>query len=185
MPHRHNKQGLMSTPEIGPWKRFLLITATACTAAGGSLAGPGPQEAKVSRWWWDSQRGTDVTRLTDKNFDDFVASKDFVMVEFFLPNCEPCSKLAPVYDRIASTLLSSRNDIAFGRVNCGKDQSFRGPTPEEIDNGIDSPGYDPERDDDQLVDGQIVCDWYGMPEDVPLPAVVRFCYDFALCLDNS
>eukprot|EP01052_Picozoa_sp_SAG31_P055444 SAG31_NODE_15310_length_761_cov_0.880665_1_plen_111_part_01 len=77
---------------------------------------------RVTRWWWDLH-SPKVTTLNDKTFDDFIARKDFTMVEFFLPTCKHCNEFSTSYNRLATTLTSERQDVQFAKVNCGKDQS--------------------------------------------------------------
>jgi hypothetical protein len=44
-----------------------------------------------------------------------------------------CNSIAPIYNRIATSMKTERRDIEFARVNCGKDQSVRPPTAVEME----------------------------------------------------
>jgi hypothetical protein len=99
-------------------------------------AGAAEPEERVDRWWWDA-KSPSVTTLNEKNFDDFSASSNFVVVEFYLPEGDPehsvpSRKFAPVYEKLAKDLSAARDDISFGRVNCGSDQSQQWPPGDEI-----------------------------------------------------
>ncbi|PNI99996.1 PDIA4 isoform 3, partial [Pan troglodytes] len=45
-----------------------------------------------------------VLVLNDANFDNFVADKDTVLLEFYAPWCGHCKQFAPEYEKIANIL---------------------------------------------------------------------------------
>ncbi|KAI1866135.1 uncharacterized protein JN550_007824 [Neoarthrinium moseri] len=59
---------------------------------------------------------SDVTQLKKDTFDDFVASNDLVLAEFFAPWCGHCKALAPEYEE-AATSLKEKN-IQLVKVDC-------------------------------------------------------------------
>ncbi|KNE72352.1 protein disulfide-isomerase domain [Allomyces macrogynus ATCC 38327] len=66
---------------------------------------------------------TNLIPLTSKNFDDKVKSGTW-MIEFFAPWCPHCKKLAPKYEKLATTALPWRaeHDFYVARVDCVADQ---------------------------------------------------------------
>ncbi|ORY65961.1 protein disulfide isomerase [Pseudomassariella vexata] len=59
---------------------------------------------------------SDVAQLKKDTFDDFVASNDLVLAEFFAPWCGHCKALAPEYEEAATTL--KEKDIRLVKVDC-------------------------------------------------------------------
>jgi protein disulfide-isomerase A1 len=58
---------------------------------------------------------THVLHLNEDNFDSTVAAHTLLLIEFFAPWCGHCKKLAPEYERAASTLY---NEIPLASVDC-------------------------------------------------------------------
>ncbi|OBS64550.1 hypothetical protein A6R68_06901 [Neotoma lepida] len=58
-----------------------------------------------------------VLVLNDANFDNFVADKDTVLLEFYAPWCGHCKQFAPEYEKIASTLKDNDPPIAVAKID--------------------------------------------------------------------
>ena len=52
--------------------------------------------------------------VTDSNFDDFVKSKGYALVDCWAPWCKPCVRMGPIIEGLAQI---SKDDIAVGKLN--------------------------------------------------------------------
>ena len=52
--------------------------------------------------------------VTDSNFDEFVKSKGFAVVDCWAPWCKPCVRMGPIIEGLAKI---SQEDIAVGKLN--------------------------------------------------------------------
>ncbi len=55
-----------------------------------------------------------AVKVTDENFNDFVKSKGFALVDCWAPWCKPCLRMGPVIEKLAEI---SQDDIAVGKLN--------------------------------------------------------------------
>lgn len=58
-----------------------------------------------------------VVILTDKNFDEFISSHEYVLVEFYAPWCGHCKKLAPEYSQAAQQLSQHTPYVPLAKVD--------------------------------------------------------------------
>lgn len=61
-----------------------------------------------------------TVELTKANFQDIVASNDFVIIDFWAPWCGPCRNFAPIYEAASE----QHADIVFGKVNTEEEQEL-------------------------------------------------------------
>ncbi len=52
--------------------------------------------------------------VTDSNFDEFVKSKGYALVDCWAPWCKPCVRMGPIIEGLAKL---SKDDIAVGKLN--------------------------------------------------------------------
>ncbi|XP_032617960.1 protein disulfide-isomerase A4 isoform X3 [Hylobates moloch] len=58
-----------------------------------------------------------VLVLSDANFDNFVADKDTVLLEFYAPWCGHCKQFAPEYEKIANILKDNDPPIPVAKID--------------------------------------------------------------------
>lgn len=55
-----------------------------------------------------------AAKVTDENFNEFIKSKGYALVDCWAPWCKPCLRMGPVIERLAEI---SQDDIAVGKLN--------------------------------------------------------------------
>ena len=55
-----------------------------------------------------------AAKVTDNDFNKFIKSKDYALVECWAPWCKPCLRMGPVIEELAKI---SQDDIAVGKLN--------------------------------------------------------------------
>ncbi|KAJ2513808.1 protein disulfide-isomerase precursor [Coemansia sp. RSA 1939] len=90
--------------------RFMLYTVAAF-AASGSFA-----------YAEEDAGSSDVVVLNTDNFKEWVAGQNLALVEFYAPWCGHCKSLAPIYEKVATTLKDE--GISLAKVDCTEEQSL-------------------------------------------------------------
>lgn len=95
--------------------------------------------AALSLWTISASEGADaaeskeyVLTLDHSNFSDTISKHDFVVVEFYAPWCGHCKKLAPEYEKAASTLHSHDPSIVLAKVDASEESNREFATLYEI-----------------------------------------------------
>ncbi len=55
-----------------------------------------------------------AAKVTDNDFNEFIKSKDYALVDCWAPWCKPCLRTGPVIEELAKI---SQDDIAVGKLN--------------------------------------------------------------------
>ena len=55
-----------------------------------------------------------AAKVTDNDFNEFIKSKDYALVDCWAPWCKPCLRMGPVIEALAKI---SQDDIAVGKLN--------------------------------------------------------------------
>jgi len=64
---------------------------------------------------------SDVLELGDSNFASELADVDLALVKFYAPWCGHCKRLAPEFDKAATTLLTDDTPVSLVKVDCTAD----------------------------------------------------------------
>lgn len=102
--------------------------------------------------------GSDVIELTDTDFDSKIGTFSTALVEFFAPWCGHCKKLAPEYEKAATSLKKSGSSIALIKVDCTANTAVCGkydvsgyPTLKIFQGGEKTKDYDGPRQSDGII----------------------------------
>jgi len=68
----------------------------------------------------------DVVQLTDSNFDSKVAAEPLSLVKFYAPWCGHCKKIAPEFEKAATTLKANDPPVALFEIDCTDNQKSCG-----------------------------------------------------------
>lgn len=70
-------------------------------------------------------RNTAVLTLSERSFDQALSEHEIILVKFYAPWCGHCKKLAPDYERAATTLRNAGISVALAKIDATTE---RGPT---------------------------------------------------------
>ena len=106
-----------------------------------------------------AEEGEDVLILTDANYADAMANNEFLFVKFYAPWCGHCKRLAPDWDKAATTLKEKGSKAAIGKMDCtvekdtcGKNEVRGYPTLKFFANGELVEKYAGKRTAEDIVD---------------------------------
>lgn len=63
-------------------------------------------------------QASDVLELTDADFAETVSQHKIMLVKFYAPWCGHCKRLAPEFDKAASTLLQNDPPVTLAKLDC-------------------------------------------------------------------
>jgi protein disulfide-isomerase A1 len=72
----------------------------------------------------DVKEEDDVAVLNQDNFDEFIRSNKFVLVEYYSPGCGHCVQLAPIYAKAAKKLKASGCPAKLAKVDATKNSAL-------------------------------------------------------------
>ena len=96
------KKGVMIEPLVGLRPKQDIL---AYMAASGMVAAPKKEEGGEEHF---------AAMVTDTDFDEFVRSKGYALVDCWAPWCKPCVRMGPIIEGLAKI---SKDDIAVGKLN--------------------------------------------------------------------
>ena len=96
------KKGVMLEPLVGLRPKQDIL---AYMAASGMIDAPKKEDGGEEHF---------AAMVTDSNFDEFVKSKGYALVDCWAPWCKPCVRMGPVIEGLAKI---SQDDIAVGKLN--------------------------------------------------------------------
>jgi len=101
---------------------------------------------------------SDVLVFTDSDFETKVKQYDVLLAEFYAPWCGHCKRLAPEYEKAATTLLKNEPPVALVKVDCTVETKICGkygvsgyPTLKIFKNGEFAEDYNGPREADGIV----------------------------------
>ena len=96
------KKGVLLEPLVGLRPKQDIL---AYMAASGLIDAPKKEEGGEEHF---------AAMVTDSNFDEFVKSKGYALVDCWAPWCKPCVRMGPIIEGLAKI---SQDDIAVGKLN--------------------------------------------------------------------
>ena len=96
------KKGVLLEPLVGLRPKQDIL---AYMAASGMIDAPKKEEGGEEHF---------AAMVTDSNFDEFVKSKGYALVDCWAPWCKPCVRMGPIIEGLAKI---SQDDIAVGKLN--------------------------------------------------------------------
>ena len=56
--------------------------------------------------------------LTDANYEDALKENPFIFIKFYAPWCGHCKRLAPDWEKAATTLKERGSSVAIAKMDC-------------------------------------------------------------------
>lgn len=72
----------------------------------------------------DAIKTSDVHILSEANFTSFITDHPHVLAEFYAPWCGHCQALEPKYEKAATELKDSRDDVFLAKVDCTENKQL-------------------------------------------------------------